>query len=82
MSDVEAQIRQYVRENFILGQEDLELSDQDSFLESGIIDSTGILELVAFVEESFDVEILDEEMLPENLDSISNAANFIRSKKP
>lgn len=82
MSDIEAQIRQYVRENFILGQEDLELSDQDSFLESGIIDSTGILELVAFVEESFDIEILDEEMLPENLDSISNAANFIRSKKP
>jgi acyl carrier protein len=82
MSDIEAQIRQYVRENFILGQEDLELSDRDSFLESGIIDSTGILELVAFVEESFDIEILDEEMLPENLDSISNAANFIRSKKP
>lgn len=82
MSDIEAQIRQYVRENFILGQEDLELSDRDSFLESGIIDSTGILELVAFVEEGFDIEILDEEMLPENLDSISNAANFIRSKKP
>ncbi len=81
MSDIEAQIRQYVRENFILGQEDLELSDRDSFLESGIIDSTGILELIAFVEESFDIEILDEEMLPENLDSISNAANFIRSKK-
>jgi acyl carrier protein len=82
MSDIEVQIRQYVCENFILGQEELKLADHHSFLDSGIIDSTGILELVAFIEESFAIEILDEEMIPENLDSISNAANFIRSKKP
>jgi acyl carrier protein len=82
MSDIEVQIRQFVCENFILGQEELELSDRDSLLDSGIIDSTGVIELVGFIEESFGIEILDEEIIPENLDSISNVASFIRSKKP
>ena len=82
MDDIESQIRDYIRENFVLGQDEQGFSEHDSFLDSGLIDSTGILELIAFVEESFDIEILDEEMVPENLDSISNVANFIRSKKP
>ncbi|MBW1687135.1 MAG: acyl carrier protein [Deltaproteobacteria bacterium] len=82
MDDIEIQIRDFIRENFVLAQDEQGFSEHDSFLDSGLIDSTGILELIAFVEESFDIEILDEEMVPENLDSISNVANFIRSKKP
>jgi acyl carrier protein len=81
MDDIEIQIRDYISENFVLGQDEQGFSDNDSFLDSGLIDSTGILELIAFVEETFDIEILDEEMVPENLDSISNVSNFIRSKK-
>jgi acyl carrier protein len=81
MSNIEVQIREFVCENFILGQEELELSDYGSLLDSGIIDSTGVLELIGFIEESFGIEILDEEIIPENLDSISNVANFIRNKK-
>jgi acyl carrier protein len=82
MDDIEIQIRDYIHENFVLGKDEQGFSENDSFLDSGLIDSTGILELIAFVEEGFDIEILDEEMIPENLDSISNVANFIRSKKP
>ncbi len=75
------EVREYVIENFLLGEEADELSDSESFLESGLIDSTGILELIAFLEETYDVEIEDEEMIPENLDSVQRVARFIASKK-
>jgi len=57
------------------------LRDDDSFLEKGIIDSTGVLELVAFIEENFGIKVEDEELIPENLDSIDNLVTFINSKK-
>ena len=75
------EVREYIIENFLLGDEEDELSDSDSFLESGLIDSTGILEVIAFLEETYDVEIADEEMIPENLDSVERVARFIASKK-
>lgn len=75
------EVREYVVENFLLGEDEEELSNSDSFLESGLIDSTGILELIAFLEETYDVEIEDEEMIPENLDSVERVARFIASKK-
>ncbi len=75
------EVREYVVENFLLGEEEDELSDSESFLESGLIDSTGILEVIAFLEETYDVEIEDEEMIPENLDSVQRVARFIASKK-
>ena len=80
-STILKEVREYVVENFLLGEEGDELSDSESFLESGLIDSTGILELIAFLEETFDVEIEDEEMIPENLDSVQRVARFIASKK-
>ena len=73
-------IRKFITENFLFGQDDGGLTDNDSFLEKGIIDSTGVLELVAFVEESFGIKVEDNELVPENLDSVNNLINFISAK--
>jgi len=78
---MEQQIRQFVVENFVIGSNPKKLRDGDSFLENGIIDSTGVLELVGFIEEKFEVSMADEELVPENLDSISKVAAYIRRKK-
>ncbi len=73
-------IRQFIVETFLLGDTDVELSDGDSLLDSGIVDSTGVLELVAFIEDEFDVEVRDEELVPENLDSLDQLAAFVDRK--
>lgn len=77
---IEEQVRQFITENFLFSEEK-KVADTDSFLENGIIDSTGVLELVSFVEEKFNVKVKDEEMVPENLDSINNLVKFIKSKQ-
>jgi len=64
-------------ENFLFGNNE-NLEDNISFLEEGIIDSTGILELVAFIEETFEFTVKDEDLIPENLDSIANVVRYIR----
>ena len=76
---IETQIRAYIAENFLFGEAD-QLAVTDSFLDKGIIDSTGILEIVMFLEEQFGVKVADSEMLPENLDSIGNIVKFIEKK--
>lgn len=78
-TSVEREIREFVVENFLFGQDD-ELRDENSFLESGIIDSTGVLELVGFLEKRFTISIQDNELIPENLDSIERATEFVRRK--
>ncbi|MBI5180225.1 MAG: acyl carrier protein [Nitrospirae bacterium] len=77
---IEEQVKQFITENFLFSEEK-KITETDSFLENGIIDSTGVLELVSFVEEKFNVKVKDEEMIPENLDSINNLANFIKKKQ-
>ena len=76
---VEKEIRNFIEENFILDGND-NLSAEDSLLEKGIIDSTGVLELVAFIEENYNFKIKDEELIPENLDSIKNISRFIQGR--
>jgi len=76
---VEKEIRKFIEENFILDGND-NLSGEDSLLEKGIIDSTGVLELVAFIEENYSLKIKDEELIPENLDSIKSISRFIQEK--
>jgi acyl carrier protein len=76
---IENEIRKFIEENFILEGED-NLGEEDSLLEKGIIDSTGVLELVAFLEETYQFKIKDEELVPENLDSIKNISQFIQNK--
>ena len=79
MNNLKHEIRAFVVENFLFG-DDKELKYNSSFLEEGIVDSTGILELVAFVEETYKISVLDEELIPENLDSITNVVEFILKK--
>lgn len=73
-------VRQFVIDNFLLGSTDTDFSDTDSFVGSGIIDSTGIMELVMFIEETFDVSLDDSELIPENLDSVANVESFVDRK--
>jgi acyl carrier protein len=75
-----AELREFIAEVFLFGQ-DSGLANDDSFLDQGIIDSTGVLELVAFLEEECRITIADEELVPDNLDSISNLLRFIASKR-
>ena len=72
-------IREFVIENFLFGEAD-GLKDDTSFLEEGIIDSTGILELVTYLEDEYSITVEDEELIPENLDSINNVANYLQRK--
>ena len=65
----------------MMGRDEQELTDTDSLLDKGIIDSTGVLELVSFIEETFDFAVEDEELVPENLDSIVNLEKYITKKK-
>ncbi len=76
-----ARIREFVVDNFMMGDASSELGDDDSLLERGVIDSTGVLELVAFVEETFDLEVQDSEVVPENFDTPNCLAAYIRKKK-
>ena len=80
MNDTASTLREFIRENFLFGQ-DTALSDDDSFLGLGIIDSTGVLELVAFLEKRFHVRVADDELVPENLDSINNLVRFVEAKQ-
>ena len=80
MDSTKATLRQFIQENFLYGQE-VTFSDDASFLEQGIIDSTGVLELVLFLEEQYQITLEDDELVPENLDSIDNLARFLESKQ-
>ena len=77
--NVEAQIRSYIVETFLFGQ-DPGLKSGDSLLEKGIIDSTGVLELVAFLEPTFGIKVEMDELVPENLDSLAALTGFVTRK--
>lgn len=72
-------VRQFVVEKFLFGDRD-GFQEETSFLEEGIIDSTGILELVMFLEETYGIKIEDEELVPENMDSLQSIARFLDDK--
>lgn len=81
MVDVFAsEIKAFVITNFLFGQEGNGFADDQSFLQSGIIDSTGLLELIAFVEQQYGISIEDRELVPENLDSLRNISQFVERK--
>ena len=77
--ELKDKIRTFVVENFLFGNNE-NLEDTTSFLEEGIIDSTGVLELVGFIEEEFSIIVEDEELIPENLDSIYNVSAYLGKK--
>jgi len=78
--NVKVKIRNFIIENFLFEQNHDELRNDASFLDEGIIDSTGMLELVSFIEETYGIHVEDEELVPENLDSVNNVVSFIEKK--
>jgi acyl carrier protein len=79
MTDARKELRQFIVENFLFGQ-DQNLADGTSFLENGIIDSTGVLELVAHLEAIYGIKVKDDELVPDNLDSIDAVVAFLERK--
>lgn len=78
--DIAEKVRQFIKLNFYAAST-IQLTDEASLLDLGIIDSTGILEVVSFVESEFGIQVEDDEMLPENLDSIARITAFVTRKK-
>jgi len=79
--DIKVVLRDLITESFLPSAGLENFADDDSFMETGIIDSTGVLELLEFIEETFAIEIEDEEVIPSNLDSLNNISAFIQRKK-
>jgi acyl carrier protein len=79
--DVEREVREFVVKNFFYGDDDAGLEGADSFIERGIIDSTGVLEIVNFLESRFEITLRDDELVPDNLDSIDRIARFVARKR-
>lgn len=78
---VETQIKNYILENFLFTDDGAALDVHDSFMAQGLIDSTGILEVIVYLEEQYGIKVEDEEMIPENLDSVANLAEFVAKKQ-
>jgi acyl carrier protein len=76
--DASKRIREFVEQNFYVAGP---LGDDESLLDRGVVDSTGVLEIIAFVETELGVEVLDEEMTPQNLDGIGRIAAFVERKR-
>ena len=81
MQTIQDQVRAFIVDNFLFGNAEAELDGDTSFLDSRIIDSTGILELVAFLEETYELHIEDHELEPANLDTLNRIAVFVGRKQ-
>jgi len=80
MMDIKQQVRAFITSNFYVA-DPATLADDASLLDQGIIDSTGVLEIIMFLEDTFGFKVADSEMLPENLDSIENIASFVDRRR-
>ncbi len=74
------EIKQFILQNFLFTEDDSALLDSESLMQKGVVDSTGILELIMHLEERYGIKVQDAEMLPENLDSVDNIAAFLQRK--
>jgi acyl carrier protein len=77
---IEEKVRGFIEERFLASAGLERVQEEESFIENGIIDSTGVLELVHFLEETFVIKIEDDELVPDNLDSIRNIVAFLGRK--
>lgn len=80
MSDIKAQVREFIQDNFLMGAKRANFADGDSFMTHHLVDSTGFLELVMFLEETYGIAVDDEEMVPENLDSLNAIEGYVLRK--
>ncbi len=76
----EEKIKSFILENFLFTDDESAIGNEESLLDRGVIDSTGVMEVILFLEEEFGVQVQDDEIIPENLDSISNIKRFVESK--
>jgi acyl carrier protein len=79
-ADTERKVRKFIEENFLFREDRLAIGECESLIEAGLIDSTGVLELVAFLEGEFGLRMADAEIVPENLDSIRAIVRYVESK--
>jgi acyl carrier protein len=79
--DLKENIRQYIAKNMLFSDEGFPHGDDASFLEEGIIDSVGFMELVAYVQQTFGIEVGPEDLVPDNFDSVNKLARYVASKK-
>jgi len=80
MSTVSSKVREFIKDNFMYRDDRAELTDSESLLDAGLIDSTGILELVAFIETEFSIQMADTDIVPDNLDSVETIVRYIEDK--
>jgi len=80
MDPITTQVKTFIVDNFLFGQGGDKITDDASLMDNGIVDSTGVLELVAFLEETWSIAVEDEELVPENLDTLGNITRFIQRK--
>ena len=82
MEPLTAELRTFITDNFLYGDasDAFAFTDDDSFQERGIVDSTGVLELVCHLQERYAITIDDDELIPENFDSITRVAKYVGSK--
>lgn len=81
MSSIKDQVRRYIGDNFIMGADAVDFADTDSLLDLHIVDSTGILELIMFLEETFGIQVADADMVPENLDNLEAIETYVLRKQ-
>ena len=81
MNQLRQQLRSFIVEQFLFG-EDKGLADHESLLEQGVLDSTGVMELVSHLESAYGFKVANDELIPENLDSIESLAKFVERKQP
>jgi acyl carrier protein len=79
--DVRLKLRAYIIDSFLMSEDDTVLEDGQSLLDTGVIDSTGVLELIQYLEETFRIAVDDDELIPENLDSVDNLVAFVGRKQ-
>jgi len=79
--DIMRKVKEFFENNFLSLEGDMIIDDDLSFFENGVIDSTGVLELIDFLEENFSIVIEDEEVVPDNLDSFNKIVSFVLRKK-
>ncbi|MFH2049658.1 MAG: acyl carrier protein [bacterium] len=79
--DTRTEIKEFIVDNFMMGMNPDDLTDSSSLLELGIIDSTGVLELVGFLEEKYAIQVEDADLTPDNLDSLENLVKYLNNKK-
>jgi acyl carrier protein len=79
-TQLRSSVRKFISDNFLFREDVESFSDEDSFLEAGIIDSTGVLELISFLEGEFGIEVADDEMVPENFDSVARIVAYLERK--